>query len=118
MNGSIEDIENIVLGINDNRVTYIRFKRIGLIAALNEGIKLCQTKYLAIIDSDDIAPTNPIKNQYFYLEKNPEIGLVGTSIKYFVKNLNESIWSIRMPEDHNKIMIGLKKSKFLLHHSR
>ena len=36
--GSDEDIEKIISEINDDRITFIKLNKIGLIAALNEGI--------------------------------------------------------------------------------
>ena len=115
--GSDEYIEKIIDKFSDNRIRYFKFKRIGLIAALNEGVAKCKSEFLAIIDSDDVSPPERLARQLSYLEQNPQIGLVGTSIKYFVKNVEERIWSVRMPADHAKIVKGLRRGKFLLHHS-
>lgn len=115
--GSEEDIENIILEFNDARVKYIKLKKVGLVAALNEGIRLCQTEYIAIMDSDDIAPANRLKVQHDFLEEYKSIGLTGTSIKYITQAVNKSNWTLKMPDDHLSIKSGLTSGEYVLVHS-
>jgi len=56
-------------------------KRVGRPQGLNQGIKLCQGKFIAIIDSDDIwCDQNKLTKQTVFLNSNPDYGIVGTNI--------------------------------------
>jgi glycosyltransferase involved in cell wall biosynthesis len=55
---------------------------------LNELIDLCETKYLARMDADDIMHPDRIKIQLEILEKNPEIDVLGTNAYSIDKNDN------------------------------
>ncbi|MCI5160425.1 MAG: glycosyltransferase [Candidatus Electrothrix sp. AX5] len=48
----------------------------GQSAAINLGIKSSESKYVAILDSDDLFAPEKIQLQVEYLEKNPHVGLV------------------------------------------
>jgi glycosyltransferase involved in cell wall biosynthesis len=62
----------------DTRFTYIRpEKRIGLAGSLNLGIAASKGKYIARFDSDDICIIERFALQSEFLDKNPEIGIVG-----------------------------------------
>jgi glycosyltransferase involved in cell wall biosynthesis len=50
-----------------------------LACRLNELINLCDTKYLARMDADDIMHPDRIKTQMEILEKNPEIDVLGAN---------------------------------------
>jgi glycosyltransferase involved in cell wall biosynthesis len=64
----------------DKRIVLINNSRnLGLTKSLNLGIKEARGKYIARIDSDDIALPNRLKTQYDFLEKNKDIFLVGSS---------------------------------------
>jgi glycosyltransferase involved in cell wall biosynthesis len=115
--GSDDGSENLIKSFSDQRIHYCKNDRVGYINALNIGIRNTITKYIAVFDSDDIADNNRIKKQLIFLESNPQIGLVGTSIKYFVNSINENIWTIKMPESHKEILKGLNDGKFFIHHS-
>ena len=45
-------------------------KNIGVSASRNKGIKLCKTKYICFIDTDDTWKKNKLKLQYNLAEKN------------------------------------------------
>lgn len=67
----------------DKRITIvINNENMGLPLALNRGIQMIQTKYLARMDADDIALPDRFEKQMNFIQKNPEIVLVGGNIIY------------------------------------
>jgi glycosyltransferase involved in cell wall biosynthesis len=58
-------------------------KNIGLTKSLIKGLQVIDTKYVARMDSDDISYPERFKKQFDFLEKHPEIAVVGCSIQEF-----------------------------------
>lgn len=61
-------------------------KNRGLAVALNEGLKVCEKKYIARMDADDISLPSRLRLQLDFLQKNPEIALVGGAVLEFFPN--------------------------------
>jgi glycosyltransferase involved in cell wall biosynthesis len=78
-----DDTKNfeIISLINDKRIRYFKIK--GYINCLNYGISQAKGKYIARMDSDDIARPNRIEEQVKFLEENPNISLCSCLVKYF-----------------------------------
>src|SRR5688500_15226048 len=73
-------------GKKDKRIVLIDNKKnLGLIKSLNKGLKIAKGKYIARMDSDDIAMPQRFKIQLDYLDKNRNIFLVGTSFEQIDK---------------------------------
>lgn len=69
----IKDFEN-----KDSRIkVYQNEKNLGVVESRNKLINLSKGKYIAWLDSDDIALPNRFEKQIKFLEDHPEIGLVG-----------------------------------------
>ncbi len=83
----------------------------GLSEALNFGVKHSKAPLIARMDSDDWSTPNRLESQYNYLQRNSEIGIVGTNIKTFGSIREE--W--RMPNHHNYIQAGMLFRSTLLH---
>ena len=63
----------------DKRIVIIDNKtNLGRPKARNKGLEIAKGKYIAILDSDDIALPDRLKIQYDFLEKNRDIFLVGS----------------------------------------
>ncbi|MCT4712319.1 glycosyltransferase [Enterobacteriaceae bacterium H11S18] len=61
-------------------ITVIRNREnLGIVSAMNEGLKYCSGKYIARIDGDDVAVKTRIEKQVAFLLKNPTIDIVGCS---------------------------------------
>lgn len=65
----------------DNRIKIINDGcNRGLVSRLNQSIALAETKYYARMDADDIMHIKRIEEQVSFLDKNPKIDVLGTSI--------------------------------------
>ena len=72
---------------DDPRIRIIHNEcNLGLTESLYNGINLAKGKYIARIDSDDIACPDRIKIQVKYLEKNPDVAVVGSAAKFMNAN--------------------------------
>lgn len=80
-------------------------ENLGLIKSLNKALKITQGKYIARMDADDIACDDRLITQINYLEKNPEVDLLGGEILEFktINNQNCSNLSINKKNCSNKI---------------
>lgn len=85
--GSIDKSEQIILSYNDDRIKYIvNESNLGLIATLNKGIDLCQGKYIARMDADDISTPDRLEKQVAFLDKHPEYAICGCQAKVIDNN--------------------------------
>ena len=64
----------------------------GLISRLNQSISMCDTKYYARMDADDIMYVTRIEEQVKFLESQPDVDVCGTSIMT-IDNNNKIIGS-------------------------
>lgn len=79
----------------DARIKTIRNPtQLGQALARNRGVSASSGKYIAVLDSDDIALPQRLDTQVEFLEKNADVALVGS----FVEIINEYGTSIRTKE--------------------
>ena len=77
-NGSTDNSRNILKNFKDKRIKFFFFKKnIGRTKCLNYALKKASGKYIAILDSDDVAMTNRFAKQIDYIEKK-NFSLVGS----------------------------------------
>ena len=86
--GSFDNTLNILKSYNDKRIKYITTEGIGLVEALNLGIKSCKGTYIARMDADDICYTNRLELQVALLNELPDIGVVGSDVNLIDENGN------------------------------
>ncbi len=80
--GSTDRTGELLGNFDDSRIQVIRHElNAGLIAGLNEGIEASRGRYIARMDADDICEPTRFQRQIDCLEKNPEIGVLGTAIR-------------------------------------
>jgi GT2 family glycosyltransferase len=53
----------------------------GLVGALNRGCAIARGKYIARMDADDIAIGDRLMQQVAFMEKHPEIGVLGSAVE-------------------------------------
>lgn len=65
----------------DKRIRVLRNKKnLGLGGSLNRGIRASRGKYVAVLDSDDVALPNWLSTLYYYLEANKDVYLAGAGV--------------------------------------
>lgn len=87
--GSQDNTEEIILSYDDPRIIYIKnSENFKLIKSLNIGFSKAKGKYIARMDADDISLPMRLEKQVIYLEKNPDVGVLGTGV--FLKSEKET----------------------------
>jgi glycosyltransferase involved in cell wall biosynthesis len=71
--------KDIIKTYMDKRIRLIENKKsMNLSELRNKGLRLAKGEYIAIMDADDISYPNRLEVQYKYMEKNPDVGIVGS----------------------------------------
>lgn len=79
--GSTDGSLEIIQSYDDKRIKIINNeKNIGLTKSLNKALKVARGEYIARQDADDVSLPNRFEKQIKYLEKHPEVALLGTSV--------------------------------------
>ncbi len=76
--GSTDASAAAISKIKDARIRVLQQGHQGLVRALRLGCAEARGEYLARLDADDVAHTRRMGTQIEYLEKHPEVGLLGT----------------------------------------
>lgn len=103
--------------VHDNRIRLvINDKNLGLTASLNRGLKLASGKYIARIDSDDIAYPERLEKQHSFLEEHPSYVLCG-SWSYLINEDDEIIGQKRFHTTYREIRKNILSFNFFTHSS-
>lgn len=78
--GSTDNSLHIIKSYKDPRIKIISRENKGLVASLNEGIRLAHGRYIARHDADDISEPTRIEKQLYEFGRRPKLVLLGTSI--------------------------------------
>lgn len=76
--GSKDSSRKILESYDDPRIRLIFQENAGLPETLNRAIALCQGRYIARQDHDDISLPSRLQKQFEFLEANPSFAMVGT----------------------------------------
>jgi glycosyltransferase involved in cell wall biosynthesis len=101
--GSTDQTKAIVAGYaaKDERIRLHEIPNCGLGAARNAACAVAQGRYIAVMDADDVSLPNRLQLQTDFLEKHPEICLVGGATEW-IDATGKSLGIHRFPtEDHN-----------------
>jgi glycosyltransferase involved in cell wall biosynthesis len=90
-------------------------QNIGLALALNEGLKYCNYDFIVRMDTDDISTPQRFEKQLEFLEKNPEIDVVGTYIREIDENENIVKELVKFPLTHSELYTFFSKRDPLAH---
>ncbi len=99
----------------DKRIILISRENRGLIASLNEGIKLARGEYIARMDADDISLPTRFEEQLAFMKRNEGIGVCGTAVIGFGENIKRSIW--RLSTNDSSLKTELLFSSIFAHPS-
>ena len=115
--GSTDKTVEIINKFKDDRIKlYVDGENKRIAARRNQAIDLSNGKYIAIMDSDDIAYPQKLEMQVNYLESNPNVDLVGTKAIMF-DDTGNVIGSIAVSESHEEICSKPWKGFNLVHPS-
>lgn len=102
--GSEDQTENIIKSFQDKRIKYVNLKKNkGISEARNKCLELAQGKYLANLDSDDIALPTRLEKQVIFMKKNPNIAVCGS----FAQQFGDTESLLIYPENSHQIKINL-----------
>ena len=114
--GSTDSSEDIIKSYADSRIIYIKQENCGLALTLNRGIEKARGKYIARQDQDDISLPDRFDHQIAFLEKNPDVAVVGCWAKILSDNDKGEFYD-RHPDDYSSILIDLLFDNPIVHSS-
>ncbi|MFQ6113124.1 MAG: glycosyltransferase family 2 protein [bacterium] len=99
--GSQDNTEEVVRSFSDSRIKLINNeKNLGLAQALNKGLFMALSSYIARIDADDLALPTRLEKQVKFLEENPEVAVLGTAAYHNDEIRKEKFIRIPPTDDH------------------
>ncbi len=111
--GSEDDSEKKIDDFKDSRIVYKKTKRHGIADALNYGIEIASSDFIARMDADDLAISDRIEHQVNCVIKNHEYDVV--SCRYAVFNNKQIFYIIETPEFNEDIKKGLMLHNVICH---
>lgn len=80
--GSTDHTKEIALSFNDRRIKFIQnSSNKGIVYSRNLAIQNSKGRFIANLDSDDIALSTRFEKQFLFFEKNPEYSVIGTNVQ-------------------------------------
>ncbi len=120
LNNTFRDIEVLVIddrGTDDgvDRVRRIDDPRIRIISnevnlgragAANQGLDAARGEYIAVLDADDVMMPDRLAEQVAYLDEHPEVGALGTYVRYFGRVDEVGRWPLTDREARGRMLVG------------
>lgn len=102
--GSTDRSRTIVrqLAVGDERIRLIEQANAGCYAARNRGLAEARGRYMAVLDSDDIALPRRFERQVAYLDAHAECAAVGSWLT-FTDPFGVPNQTVELPSDHDAI---------------
>jgi len=109
--GTREILEHLVTSISNIRTDIcvrlvFNIENIGLTKSLNVGLNAASGEYVARQDADDLSEPDRFSTQVDYLDKNPDIALVG-SWYTAINEQGETVRCVESPTGHQEVAWGL-----------
>lgn len=116
-NASTDRGREIIESYNDERIEMVGLKEnIGQIPALNKGLSMIKTPYIARMDADDIALPRRLARQVEFMDSHPQVAVCGTFAEAFNHGTGaKTKWE--HPELHQDIVVRLLFECCLVHPS-
>lgn len=107
-NASSDSSRDIISSYHDSRLRLIALpENIGQVAALNKGMDMIDTQYIARMDADDVSLPRRLERQIRFMEENPQVGVCGTNIVMFRERKKYPKYYPSAPEDiKSRLMSG------------
>lgn len=98
--GSTDTSDRLVRQYDDPRIRYLQNgENLGIVATSNRGLAEAMGKYIARLDSDDIAHKDRLRLQVDFLEANPDIDFLAS----YYQTLESRPRTVRAPTDPREI---------------
>lgn len=109
---SKNSVADVIKRFNDSRIIFLRNeKNLGLTKNLNRAIKMSRGEFIARIDADDIAYPDRFDKQLKYMEKHPEIGVLGSQAKI----IGNRFGNFKVSTTHDDIKASLLFKSEIIH---
>ena len=115
-NGSTDGSAAYINSLDDNRIKYFYLEEKNFVKALNLGLSKVDTPFIARMDADDTCHSSRFEEQINFLNKNQDVGLVGTNGQYFGNKKNRFI-NIHLPVTHQDIVDTMRNSRHAVIHA-
>jgi len=109
-NGSDDGTSDYLNQVNESKINYVRLEEKNLVKALNTGLKLANTPFIARMDADDIIYPSKFEKQIFYFEKEKDVDLIGT-LGCYISSDGKKKFDINLPITHNDIICTMLKTR-------
>jgi glycosyltransferase involved in cell wall biosynthesis len=115
--GSTDKTVDVLTSYDDHRIQIVNNgENLGLTKCLNIGLKMAKCEYIARMDADDVSLPERLERQLNFLERNADVGLVGSYAQFIDENGNRFyVW--KMPTEDTRIRQQLRKSNSFCHGS-
>ncbi len=108
--GSTDETAKVIASLSeqDNRIQPIRNPtNSGLIASLNRGLSLCRSDIVARADADDLFHPNRLREQYEYLQRHADVGVLGSAVSFIDASGNPSRQQLHdFPLDADQVRVN------------
>lgn len=112
--GSVDNSLEIIQSYNDSRINIAyNGQNKGYVEHLNNGIVIAKGKYIARMDSDDIAEPNRLEKQVIFMETNNDYVICGSYANIFGNKKSHLI----LPSDNKSIKLFLLYNTAFCHPS-
>lgn len=102
--------------IKDPRIEVYKKKHTGISDSLNYGLTKTRSYLIVKVDSDDYSSPNRIEEQYNFVKRNNEYGLVGSNFISVDKN-GKILQKVNYPEKHKQIIEQMPRKCCVFHGS-
>jgi glycosyltransferase involved in cell wall biosynthesis len=115
-NGSTDGTKEYLKGIRNEKIQYVRIEEKSLVKALNTGLDLADTPFIARMDADDISHPARLEKQIVFLNHHREIGLVGCNGRY-INAVGNRHFDWNVPLHHEEVIRTMMKSQSAIVHA-
>jgi len=112
--GSSDESEAYLNSLDDPRIIPVHHENQGLSKTLNDGLELCQTRYIARLDADDECLPERFEKQIAFLDAHPQVGLLGSQVHRMGTVRSDT--GSHLPTDHESIMQALTTGQHAICH--
>jgi hypothetical protein len=92
---------------HDSRIKVSEISPCGLAEARNAACARAQGRYLAVMDADDVCLPHRLESEVEFMEKNPDVGLVGGATDW-IDSTGRSLGVHEFPIEHSDIKLALE----------